>query len=167
MRKLFLIIIILFGFVSCQEDVRFNNPSVQGLKDNLFWKAVDAKATIASDGTLLIQAYTSKEIVSLKTTSAKAQTYILGKNTSKMAIYTRTDANEKTTFSTGSGIGGGQIVITEYDVVNKTITGTFKFNAENTDDSSLASPEVVFQQGVFYKVPVSSAVLIGKEGLIP
>ena len=48
-------------------------------------------------------------------------------------------------------------MITEYDAVNKTVTGTFKFNAENTDDSSSASPTVNFQQGVFYKIPVSSA----------
>jgi Family of unknown function (DUF6252) len=167
MQKLFLMIIVLFGFASCQEDVKFNNPSLQGLKDNLFWKAVDAKATLASDRTVLIEAYTSNEIISLKTTSTKVQTYLLRKNTSNRVAYTRTVSGEKVTYSTGFDIGNGQIVITEYDAVNKTITGTFKFNAENTDDSSLASPTVNFQQGVFYKVPVSSAVLIDKQGLTP
>jgi hypothetical protein len=167
MRKLFLILIVLFGFVSCQEDVRFNNPSLQGLKDNLFWKAVDAKATLASNGSLLIQAYTRDEIVSLKTTSAKVQTYSLGKTTSKMASYTQTVSDGKVAYVTGFNTGGGQIVITEYDAVNKTVSGTFKFNAENTDDNSSANPIVNFQQGVFYKVPVSSAVLTDKLSFIP
>ncbi|MDI5899422.1 DUF6252 family protein [Flavobacterium sp. XS2P67] len=70
-------------------------------------------------------------------------------------MYTVTDAtNGLVTFSTGFEIGEGQIVITEYDAVNNTITGTFKFNAENTNSNSLASQVVNFQHGVFYKVPV-------------
>jgi phage protein D len=41
--------------------------------------------------------------------------------------------------------------ITEYDAINKTVTGTFKFSAENTDSSSQANATVNFQQGVFIK----------------
>ncbi|KIA84761.1 DUF6252 family protein [Flavobacterium sp. AED] len=159
MKKYFLFIVVLFSLISCQEDVRFNNPSLQGLKDNVFWRAVESKATIAADGSLLIQAYTSNETLSLKTTATKAQTYFLGTSESKKVTYTITDATGSLiTFSTGFGIGDGQIVITEYDVANKTVTGTFKFNAENTYNNPLAGPLVNFQQGVFYKVPVSSPV---------
>jgi hypothetical protein len=93
--------------------------------------------------------------LSLKTTSTKSQTYFLGTSESKKAIYSVTDAaNGLITFSTGFGVGEGQIVIKEYDVVNSTITGSFKFSAKNSNVSSSTNPVVNFQNGVFYKVPV-------------
>ena len=156
MKKYIFFIAVVFSLVSCQEDVTFNNPSVQGMKDNLFWRAIQSNATLASDGSLLIQAYTGSEILSLKTTGTIAQTYVLGINDSNKVTYVVSDANGSTTFSTGPGIGNGQIVVTEYDAINKTITGSFKFNAEITHDTSFPILSVNFQQGVFYKVPISS-----------
>ena len=159
MKNYFLFVAVLFSLVSCQEEVSFNNPSLQGVKDNVFWRAVQSKATLASDGSLLIEAYTRNEILSLKVTSTNAQTYFLGTSESEKVTYVLTDATGALiTFSTGFGVGDGQIVISDYDAINKTITGTFKFNAENTYNNPLAGPVVNFQQGVFYKVPVSSLV---------
>jgi len=154
MKKLFLFVSILFAFVSCQEEVKFNNPSFQGLKDNVFWRAVESKALLASNGSLTIEAYTNDEKVILKTTSTIPQTYFLGTSTSKTATYILTDANGSITFSTGFGVGDGQIVITEYDAVNKTVSGTFRFNAKNVNNNPLGGPTLNFQEGVFYKVPV-------------
>jgi hypothetical protein len=160
MKKYFLFIVVLFSLISCEEDISFNNPSLQGMKDNVFWRGVQSRATLAPNGSLLIESFTANETLSLKTTSTTAQTYLLGTSESKKATYTITDAtNGLVTFSTGFGIGEGQIVITEYDAVNNTITGTFKFNAENTNSNSLASPVVNFQHGVFYKVPVVSSLV--------
>jgi hypothetical protein len=154
MKKLFLFIVLLFAFISCQDDVKFNNPSFQGTKDNVFWRAIDSKATVASNGSLVIEAYTSKEKVTLKTTSTNPGSYFLGTYDLNSASYVLTDANGSTTFSTGIGIGDGQIVITEYDPAAKTISGTFKFNAENTGSNPLAGAVLNFQYGVFYKVPL-------------
>jgi hypothetical protein len=159
MKKYFLFVAVIFSLVSCQEDVSFNNPSLQGMKDNVFWRAVQSNAIKYPDGSLLIEAYTRNEILSLKVNSTIAQTYFLGTSDSKKVTYVVTDATGALiTFSTGFGIGDGQIVITEYDAVNNTVTGTFKFNAENTYNNPLAGPVLNFQQGVFYKVPVSSFV---------
>lgn len=158
MKKHFLFIVVLFSFLSCQEDVHFNTPSFQGLKDNVFWRAVQTKATLASDGSLVIDAYAGYEQITLKITSTTVQAYFLGTSASNSATYVLTDASGKVTFSTGLGIGNGQIVVTEYDAVNHTITGTFKFNAENVYNNPLYGPELNFQQGVFYKVPVISAI---------
>ena len=157
MKKLVLSLTILFLLVSCQENVKFNSPSLQGLKDNVFWRAVESKAILSSNGSLLIQGYTSNEILSLKITSKLEQTFTLGINELDKVTYTLIDDNGTTLFSTGLGIGDGQIVITEYDVVNHTVTGTFRFNAENSGSNPLAGPNLNFQEGVFYKVPVSSA----------
>lgn len=153
MKKLSLIIIVLFAFISCQEDVRFNNPSLQGMKDNVFWRAVESKATVAS-GSLLIEAYTGTETLTFKLASTAKKNYFLGIDNVNTVSYVLADPGGLITFSTGFGIGDGQITITEYDTVNNTVSGTFKFNAENTDNNPLAGPLVNFQQGVFYKVPV-------------
>lgn len=155
MKKYFLLLVVLFSLVACEENISFNNPSLQGTKDNVFWRGVQTKATIASDGSLLIESFTANETLSLKTTSTKSQTYFLGTSESKKAIYSVTDAaNGLITFSTGLGVGEGQIVIKEYDAVNSTITGSFKFSAKNSNVSSSTNPAVNFQNGVFYKVPV-------------
>jgi hypothetical protein len=154
MKKSVLVIIVFLSLLSCQEDVRFNNPSFQGLKDNVFWRAVQSQATVEANGSLIIKAYTGNEVVTLKTTSTTGQTYPIGTSTSKTATYVLTDAAGVLTFSSGTGIGNGQIVITEYDNVNNTISGTFKFNLQNVFNNPLAGATLNFQQGVFYKVPI-------------
>jgi hypothetical protein len=64
--------------------------------------------------------------VTLKTTSTTKKPTNRNKQF-KTATYVLTDA-KGTNFSSGIGIGNGQIVITEYDTVNNTISGTLKFN---------------------------------------
>lgn len=160
MKKYFLIALVFFGLLSCEDDVRFNNPSFQGLKDNVFWRGVRSKATITSDGSLLIESLIVNETISLKTASAEPQTYFLGTSEASKAVCTITSLAAGTvTYTTGFGVGQGQIIITEYDAINKTVTGTFKFSAENTDSSSQASATVNFQQGVFYKIPVEKSLI--------
>ena len=158
MKKYILFLVVFFAVVSCEEDVRFNNPSFQGMKNNVFWRAVQAKATLSSDGSVLIEAYTGTEVMSLKMTSTTTQKYPLGSSNSKTAVYVVNQGNSEIKYTTGIDIGNGEIIITEYDSENNTISGTFKFNAENVDDNSPADPVLNFQQGVFYKVPVSILV---------
>ena len=160
MKKQFLYLFLFFTFISCSTDVKFNNPAFEGQKNNVFWRAVDAKASLGAGGSLTIEAYTRNEVLTLKTTSTTAQTYPLGTSTSKMATYVLKDATGTITFSTGIGIGNGEIVIEEYDAVNNTVTGTFKFNAENIYNNPLAGPFLNFQYGHFYKIPIVSTSLI-------
>ena len=160
MKKYFLITLVFFGLLSCEDDVRFNNPSFQGLKDNVFWRGVRSKATIASDGSLLIESLIVNETISLKTAAAEPQTYFLGTSEASKAICTVTGpATGIVTYTTGFGVGQGQIIITEYDAINKTVTGTFKFSAENTNRSSQANATVNFQQCVFYKIQVQKPLV--------
>ncbi|HEY4618713.1 MAG TPA: DUF6252 family protein [Flavobacterium sp.] len=154
MKKQILLILALFSLISCVEDVSFNNPSFQGVKDNVFWRAIESKASLDPSGSLVIEAYSGSEVITLKTTSTAAQTYVLGTSTSKTATYVRTGSDGTITFATGTGIGDGQISITEYDPENNTVTGTFKFNAENIDNNPSVGSVLNFQQGVFYKVPI-------------
>ena len=155
MKKLLLYIFLFFAFISCTDNVTFNSPTFEGRKDNVFWRAVDAKATVTPNGSFIIEAFTRNEKVTLNTTSTLPQTYSIGNSTTVMATYVLNDAGGTITFSTGTGIGDGKIVIEEYDAVNKTVTGTFKFNAENILNNPLVGPIMNFQYGTFYKVPIT------------
>jgi hypothetical protein len=151
MRKFILLVIALLPFISCQEDVKFNNPSFQGLRDNVFWRAVDARATIGSGGKLSIKAYTANEVVTLNTSATKPQTYVLGTSVLNSVLYVVEDIEGSIAYATGSGFGDGEIKITEYDAVNKTVSGSFRFNAKNTSNNPLGGPSLNFQQGFSIK----------------
>ena len=156
MKKYFLLLVVLFGLSSCEEDIKFNNPSFQGLKDNVFWRAVQTKATVQASGVLNIDAYTGNEVVHFVTGNALPNTYILGTGVVNKVSYVKTDLTGVLTYETGLDMGDGQIIVTEYDQVNKTISGNFKFNAKNTDGNSLDDATLNFQQGIFYKIPVTA-----------
>ena len=161
MKKYVLFVVVLFSLISCEEDIRFNNPSFQGMKDNVFWRGVQTRAVVKADGSLLIESFKANETVSLRTSATAKRTYFLGTSESNKAMYTITGtANSAATFTTGFGIGEGQIVIDEYDTVNKTISGTFKFSAKNVSSTPSGNETLSFQQGVFYKVPVTGVLVL-------
>ena len=155
MKKQILYFFLLISFVSCQDDVKFNNPSFQSIKDNVFWRAINYDATLSNTRVLTINAYTRNEIVTLKTSSIFPNTYKLGTSTSNTARYQIKTNSITTNFSTGSNFGDGEIVIEVYDELNNTISGKFRFNVSNIDNNPLYNSFVNFQQGVFYKVPVN------------
>ncbi|WPR72534.1 DUF6252 family protein [Flavobacterium sp. NG2] len=154
MKKYFLYSVLLFCLNSCEENVKFNNPSFQGVKDNIFWRAITTSATVNTAGVVTINAYTRDEQVTLKTNGSAVKTYELGVNNAITATYVQTNTSGNLSYATSTGKGDGQIIITEYDNINNTISGTFRFNAVNTVANSTAEPVLNFQQGVFYKVPV-------------
>lgn len=163
MKKRIYILLLLIGLTSCGEDIVFNNDAAfQGVKNNESWKAADASATVTDDASMLIQAVTINETVTLEiplpTTfvnqkdSSTYITYNLGTSDTKTATYTAIVNGALLAYETGTNIGDGQIIITDYDGL--TISGKFRFNAENIE-SSTDSPTVNFQYGIFYKVPIA------------
>ena len=225
MKKLLSLIVIIILFSSCQEDVKFNTPGFQGLKDDVFWRATDARAYISTDGTLTVKGYTQYEELDLKTNYTTVGTYLLGTtNPYNKAIFTSsindmellyetaavsgpvfgltvinsgtgytTGSSISTTGGTGSGltvfitanslgqvtkvlvnsggngyvsgdtiivnggdlncrirvVNGGEIKITEYDDVNGTVSGTFKFNAINVNNNPAGGEILNYQYGTF------------------
>jgi hypothetical protein len=159
MSRFFGVIALFFVLVSCEDQVKFNNPAVQGLKDNVIWRATLIAAVQYPDGTLVLDAYKKNEILTLKMNATKPQVYGLGFGLSNKGTFVQKTDVGKTIFSTGINSSDGQIEITKYDAVNRTITGTFSFNAKNESNASQVDPSVSFQQGVFYEVPLT---IIGK-----
>ena len=238
MKRFLSLFITALAFSSCQEDVKFNNPGFQGLKDDVFWRANDARAYVDATGKLRIEALTQYEIITLNTNSANVGTYVLGTTNSNNSATYSSNFNDipleyatiavpgptgsvslvnggtgyssgtsvATTGGTGSGLtvnvvanasgvvtsvavssrGGGylagdlvtvaggnvnckfrvanvqnsngEIKITEYDNVNFTISGKFKFNAANSNGSPFGGQILNFQYGEFYKIPIYPSI---------
>ena len=163
MKKILSFVILTLALSSCSEDVKFNNVAVfQGVKDNLFWKGSDAKA-VRNGSSLTISSVTLLEEMAIRvpvpTTPIDPKdsdtyvTYPLGTSLNRVATYSfSNDLGEEFFYETAIGVGDGEVVISEYDGVY--VSGTFRFNAINTDPDSEAPETVNLQNGTFYKVPI-------------
>jgi hypothetical protein len=156
-RWMFLLPVIMF-VTSCTEDIKFNNPAFQTLKDNVFWRAQNYNAYIAGDGTMTVEGYLGYEKITLTTASPVVGTYILGVDDISTGYYGNDLPEKQSEFSTGTDKGNGQVIITEYNVENKTISGTFKFIAVNLNEEDTENPKVSLTEGVFYKVPLTAVL---------
>ncbi len=163
MKKILSFIIVIITLVSCGEEISVKDSAVfQGVKDNSLWEGGNATATIEVGNKLTIKAETFNEIISLKIPKPTLIvdprvpngfiTHVLGTSLTKKAVYLLTSGNQLYTYETAIGVGDGEIVIKEYD--GNVISGTFRFNALNTDPNSEGQPTVNLQNGYFYKVPV-------------
>ena len=147
---------LIFIVSSCTDDVKFNNPAFQTLKNNVFWRAVDYKASTATNGIVVIEGALGYEKVILRVSYVAERTYALGIDDVTTASYLNTFPGELAQFNTGTNKGNGQIVITHTD--GNTISGTFKFTAINKNGSDIENPKITFTEGVFYKIPITQTV---------
>lgn len=160
MKKIFLILFTAVLMISCEEDIKTNNPSVQGRLENVFWRATDSKAEVFPNGSLVITAKARLQTLTLKVPSKNKAIYVLGENMNRTASFLFEYEDDTTLFyqtgvtTTSNYQGDGQIEITEYDDEKKTISGTFRFNAYNVMNNPIGGEILNFNQGVFYKVPV-------------
>ncbi|KAB1156177.1 DUF6252 family protein [Flavobacterium luteum] len=163
MNKCIYFLLFLIGLTSCNQDISINNTGVmQGVKDNVAWRATDARATVESANTISIEAVTINETLTLNiplpsrfvSPSNKIDPYDLSKINNGDVTYSFSIDGVTTDYESDLDIDNpGVIAITEYD--GQTISGTFRFNLKNTDDSSEEAKIVNFQYGNFYKVPVT------------
>ena len=160
MKKIASLLILIVAFVSCESDVKFNNPSFQGQKDNHFWRASRTETVIAN-GNLTINAFRGLEQVSLVIPAPTAAivkdnpvTYTLGVDDNIIASYQYAEEGLFLVYKTGKEIGNGEIVISEYDPVAKTISGSFRFNAIYQGDNPSVPVNLNFQDGFIYKIQV-------------
>ncbi|MBZ4036409.1 lipoprotein [Flavobacterium sp. 17A] len=153
MKKYFYFLTFLFLLTSCTEDVKFNNPAFQTLKDNIFWRGRSYTAETQTDGVFVVGGSLGYEKITFMIPQPIEQTYTLGIDNTSKAIYKNTLSGQEAEFTTGEGRGSGQIVITEYNTIDKTISGTFRFRAINVD-ATAEKQQINFTEGVFYKIPV-------------
>lgn len=154
MKKFIPTLLFALLFSSCAEEVAFNSPSVQGLQNSQFWRALQSKAKIDREGSITIEAVTTNETLKLHFTAPLSGTKNLDQNSVDYARFEKRLLGTSTVFSTQNEQSKGKITITDYDPTRETISGTFTFLASATDDDSNSENTLYFSQGVFYQVPV-------------
>lgn len=242
MNKFFYFLFLVAFLTSCEDSVTFNNPSMQGKLDNVFWRADAVTGSVNGSGIVTIHGVTLKETIDLKfplpTNNQGTATFTLGTTNQNIFAsvlkrfetdievpyatstilgpvatistpinggtgYTATGGAEtiggngtglkvRTTVVEGvitqvevvfSGTGykagnvitivgggnnakfrvinvegsNGQIKISEYNSLEGTITGSFRFNAKNVEDNPIGESTLNFQEGVFYKIKLYTA----------
>lgn len=149
MRKVILVLLIMFSFVSCTDDVTFNDPSFQGIKDGENWRANDARVILNANGTMTIEAYSQFEVVKFVVSSPSKGIRKFGVNTSNVASYVATYDGITESYTTGVDVGSGELKITQSPTDTGKLSGTFKFRAVNANGT-----ESGFTNGVIYNIPV-------------
>jgi len=166
MKKIFSTLILIVILSSCSETVEFNDSSVlQGVKNNEFWKSNTVTATVTPT-TLTIVGETDTETLTLRIPLPSTVvdpvkentfiTYLLGVNANKKATYTITNASGTVVYETGTAEEDGQVVISEFN--GAVVSGSFRFNAYNTDEEADEDDIINYQNGIFYKVPITTSL---------
>lgn len=158
MKKIFFALIALSLVFSCQDDVEFNQPAFQGIKDgDGLWKATSYTVTIDEDGALTFSGTSNFRELNLTVPYPAVDTFILGDVNSMYATYEEFGISYATTNDPASGIVYlyGEVNITEIDYTSNTFTGTFKFNAYNSTGTEVVN----FIEGLIYKLPLTSGTI--------
>ncbi len=144
MRKILPLIVVFFLLLTCSNDIQFNSPALQGTKNYNLWRATDIQATLMDNGGIRIIGFNKNELMTLKLEAFEERTYTLGSSSGNSASF---EDDSLKTYSTNNK-GDGEIILEDYDAVNLTISGTFKFNSYS------AGGEIInFINGVFYQIP--------------
>lgn len=102
MKKILSLVVLMAAFASCEENVQFNDPSLQGEKNYGLWRAADAHASIGADGSVTIEGITVDEELILRTSSFESGTYPLGTtNQSNRASFISTVNGVEDVYTTG------------------------------------------------------------------
>lgn len=96
--------------------------------------------------------------LSITLTDTVVGVYTLNQTSSSYAAYADNDSSDIYAFSSNQGSdttqAGGQVIITEIDRVNKTLTGTFSFKVFRDIDGH----QKTISNGIFYKLPYVSSL---------
>lgn len=151
MKKILSLCVLLAVLSSCEEDVKFNTPAVQALKDREKWKADSYTAVMGGDMSLTITAVKDFETLTLHTDSFNPGVYDLGENSENVAGYHFAADSIIEDYTTDDSDGLGRLIITETNVTAGYIVGTFAFTAIDSNGN-----EVSFTNGNFYRIPLTS-----------
>jgi Family of unknown function (DUF6252) len=89
MKKLLSIITLLVLFSSCQDEVKFNNPSFQAYRDDVLFRAIQVTATKSASGSIRIEALAQDETFVLNIANSVTGTYYIASiNNNNWATYT-------------------------------------------------------------------------------
>jgi len=170
MKKYTLILVSLITIFSCQKEVEFNDPAFEGLRNGqVLWRAGSYNVSFDANGFLTISGSDGSGDLSFTIPGGSVGTYTLGVIDNTFATYQENDIFYSTIYDGSGGpaqLSDGEIEIMEVDFVNKTFTGSFKFNAYSANGEQDVNfsgyqgdrPETTNDEeigGVFYKLPLT------------
>ena len=160
MKNKLLLLFFVMAFNGCTDEVQFNIPAIQGIRDGELWRAETYKADIDFGG-LIIEGSNGGETLTLVCTDDGRGTYNLGGNSLSEARFV--DAQGvvySSLYAPADSLSvypsDGQIVVESFDnsVTPKTVTGTFRFNAYTSDGLH----GINFIEGHFYRVSLTGGI---------
>lgn len=150
MRKLILPLIALFFLAACSDDIRFNNPSMQGRVDTSdYFHTFDVSAEQNSNGSVVITGKQGSRVLKLNLGSlVSGSVYSLGGESQY----------HQASYKTVNGIlyrtnFGGEGVVYISSVEGNAVSGSFSFTALNDSE-----PDDVLHisQGAFYEILIEN-----------
>ena len=143
MIRPFLFAIMSLLLVSCADDITFNTPAFQGIKDTLFFKAAGTRAQLTDANEVIISGILNGERVDLKLPAYGTGVFDMTAGAAAIADFYEADGKQYSTRFDGEG----EVVVERID--DSLYTGSFRFRAVSPADTT----EVYFTRGYFYQVP--------------
>ncbi|AUC74395.1 DUF6252 family protein [Olleya sp. Bg11-27] len=160
MKKTIFLLVLIFGLTGCSEDLVFNDPAFVGYNNNVLWEASSFRANVDTFGDLTITGVRGAETVNLKTDNTLEKAYALG-NTVSFAVFESISGELYSTNSIPNledqiYPSEGSIVLTDYNLIERTVSGTFTFTAY--DATGLETEN--FNKGYFHNIPILNIVAV-------
>lgn len=156
MKKITVLLLLVMTFMSCGEDLVFNNPAFRGYNNDMLWEATTYRASVDEFGKLTVIGIRNQERINLTTSSTDEGSYNLGNTLSVAVFENQSETVFTTNFVPDPSIqlypSEGKVEITEYNAIERTVSGTFSFNA--FDSTGLNSAN--FNRGFFYNIPINT-----------
>lgn len=124
MKNILFILLAAISLISC-EDIETNDVAFQANVDNNLYRSNDARAALNEDGSLTIQGFTDEESLTIHVSRLSEGNFAIAEGLPNYAIYEDIGGSIYTTRPNGEGV----VTISEVNETNKTLSGTFNFNA--------------------------------------
>ncbi len=146
MKSILFALLAVLLLISCDE-IESYDVALQANIDNSFYKSNDARASLNDDGSLTIQGFTDEQSLTLHLTRLAEGNFSITEGRANYAIFEDFGGNIYSTRPDGEGL----VTLSEVNEANKTLTGTFYFNA------FLPGIDTIYvSKGTLHNVPYSS-----------
>lgn len=142
MKKIIFFLLATISLISC-EDIESNDIALQAKIGDRLFVSNEARASLNEDGSLTIQGFTQEESLTLQLSRLVEGNFNIAEGSPNSAIFEDMGGNVYTTRPNGAGT----VSISELNETNKTLTGTFHFNAFLTGIDT-----IYVSKGVFHNV---------------
>lgn len=148
MTRIIAITFALALLTSC-EDVQDSQSALQATLDFDLYRAVGTRAAENEDGSYLIQGITQNETLTMKVPSLDLGSYSFGGDSENYGLFENFNGDAYFT----NPDGAGHVTISNYNVEESTVSGSFNFKAILPGVDTLKVSD-----GLFFQIPVTNFI---------